>query len=162
MDRSTAELIEHRSIALAKVSLSRRDDLFVKDMPENGEMDLLVRITSPGSSQVRFLGVITIGDLQPIGEEEASRLLSTFFRLLTKRRGAVKHPFPVMALIFSMYNEKGFYAWRSKPLLGDENKPALELQQSMRCKRFTKSALDEVISLTTEWYDSLFSFLTPR
>jgi hypothetical protein len=161
MGRSTAGLIAHRVNALAYVALTRRDDVVVMNIPEQGGLDLLARIDTPGSGQARFLGVILKGTAKSLADEDASRELNAYFRQTGKDRGPVQYPFPVVALIFSMETDEGFCAWRSKPLLGDGNRPALEMQQSMQCKRFTKSALDEVIDLSGDWYDALFSFLAP-
>lgn len=160
--RSMTEFIAHRVNALAYVTLTRRDDLVVINLPEQGELDLLVRMSSPGSRQVRLLGVILRGTARFLCDEDASRELTNYFRQTSKERGAVQYPFPVIALIFSMENDEGFCAWRSKPLVGDGNRPILETQQSTHCEKFTRKALDEIVADSSAWYDSFFSLVVPR
>jgi hypothetical protein len=158
MSRPIAELVAHRVNALAYVALTRRDDIIVVNIAEQGELDLLARVTPPRARQVRFLGVILRGTIKILTTEGAARELHTYFRQAGKDRGPVQYPFPVIALIFSMENDEGFVAWRSEPVLAKTPQPRLELKQSLTCQSFTKAVLDEVVERTNEWYDALFSF----
>ena len=55
MNRSIAEFIDHRVNALAYVALTRRDDIAVMDIPEQGELDLLARLISHRKREVALL-----------------------------------------------------------------------------------------------------------
>jgi hypothetical protein len=161
MGRIMVEFIAHRVNALAYVTLTRRDDLTVVKIPEHGDLDLLVGLSSPGTRQVRFLGVILHGTPKFLTEHDAERELNAYFRRAHKERASVQYPFPVIALIFSMENDEGFYGWRSQPLLDQGDKPVLKTQQVMPCAKFTKAALDEIVANSNAWYDRLFSLVAP-
>ncbi len=158
MNRPLTELITHRVRALAYVALTRREDLLVTDVTEQGELDLIARIAPPRERQLRFLGVILRGTAKSLGAEDASKELNAYFRQTGKNRGPVQYPFPVIALIFSMENDEGFYDWRSRPFLGEGRTPKMETKPSLECKSFTRDDLDEVVERSNEWYDALFSF----
>jgi hypothetical protein len=164
MSVSLAEFIVHRVEALAYVYLTRRNDLVVMkhDDPEEGELDLLVRINVPGPKQFRYFGVILKGTSKFLSTEDASRELNTYFRQNAKQRGAIQYPFPVIALIFSMENDEGFYAWRNEPQVLDGTHPILKMHPSVSCEKFSKPALDQVVNQSIEWYDSFYSFITPE
>jgi len=159
MSRTLTDFIAHRVDALAYVTLTRRDDLVVTKIPDGSDLDLLVKMGSPGDRQLRWLGILHHGVSKSLSDDEASRELMTWFRQRGKESGVVQYPFPVIALIFSMENDEGFYAWRSRPTVNTDKMPILEPQKSPSCEPFTKGALDDIVTTVNEWYDSLFSLI---
>lgn len=160
MNRSIPEFIDHRVNALAYVALTRREDLAVTDIPEQGELDLLVRVIPQRDTQARYFGVILKGTSRPLTDEDASKYLNSFFKTKDKTRRSIAYPFPVIALIFSMQSDEGFFDWRCQPHVVGHDGPRIELKSTFECKRFTKNVLGGIVQDTNEWYDALFVLLT--
>ena len=103
--------------------------------------------------------MILKGTSRPLTDEDASKELNSFFRKNDKTRGSITYPFPVIALIFPMQSDEGFFDWRCQPHVLRHDGPRMELKLTFDCKRFTKNALDGVVQDINEWYDALFALL---
>jgi hypothetical protein len=159
MNRSIADFIDHRVSALAYVALTRRDDIAVLDIPEQGELDRLARVIHQRDGEARYFGVIVKGTSRSLTDEDASKELNAFFRKYDKTRGSITYPFPVIALVFSMQDDEGFFDWRCQPRVTGQGSPRMELKSTLECRRFSRNALDRIVRDINEWYDSLFSLL---
>ena len=156
MSESIAQFIAHRVEALAYVSLTRRPDVTVTRLGEAGELDLLANIRALRSRQMRYVGVTVKGTARHLDEADASKVLRTAFRADERSGGPIQYPFPVVALVFSMDDDQGFFQWRVKPSVRD-GVPTLEAAGTFDCKRFTKAQFDSAVDAANEWYDAAFA-----
>src|SRR5258708_33293463 len=101
MSQSTDRwLVMQRAKILAMVQFTSRPDLQVSDFPEDGGLDLLVRIVPDGPGYQKFFGVQLKGTNAPLpNAERATQSLGK-----PKFQGELpsKYSSPVIVLVFTM------------------------------------------------------------
>jgi hypothetical protein len=92
-EKETQEwFIEERTRALAMVTLTRRDDLVVRNAGQGSGIPLLVSITKEkGEPAVRQFGVFLRGTKSPVTEDHLNRVLRPTMQSLL-RRGELPYP----------------------------------------------------------------------
>jgi hypothetical protein len=146
MSKSIESFVAHRVKALATVFLTRRRDLRLSWL-QDSELDCLVTIGSGGRDEteaVESFGVILTGTIEPLpSEREATRYLNAWW---TKHEDeGTRFYFPVIILLFTMEDDRGYSAWRSEPRVVQETIPQLVYTETFRCERLTKESLDGIV-----------------
>jgi hypothetical protein len=146
-------MIEHRAQALATVFLTGRNNVEVIRLPDLGELDMLCRVVSDDDSRQMPFGVILRATSDPSANERWAEMhLNSRFR---GPKAAVKYPFPVLVLLFSMPSDDGYYAWRMEPELSAST-PVLILNERFACEKASRSGLDSIVEKVRSWYEAYY------
>jgi hypothetical protein len=70
-----------------------------------------------------------------------------------------RYSFPVIVLLFSMNDDKGYFAWSIEPFVDRTGKPKLKLNDEPFCTPFDRSSLATIVDRVNEWHDSLVALL---
>jgi hypothetical protein len=152
------QMVGHRSELLARVALTRRLNIDVFDLDTGGEMgiDLLCSIRAPTVPGFLPFGVLVWGTPDPLDtSEELAKHVRGRRKKLDKR---TRYFIPVIVLLFSMHNDKEFYAWLVEPC---ENSTHLVDVADLDFKPFDTKQLDRVIRRITNWYKRLAADIRP-
>jgi hypothetical protein len=154
MARKQPWYLELRAEALAIVLLTRRDDLLITRPKADGPVDLLVEI-APGRRQTgRVLAVQLKAQVEPLADAGAD-----------KRRPEAATPelghstLPTCAFLFTMQDERAYYAWAVEPVVSPEGRPGLEPQSHLELRALDREAVDRLVEQTDRWYDALSATL---
>ena len=150
-------LIEHRARILAMVQFTSRFDLQVNDFPEESGLDLLVRIVSDGPGYQKFFGVQLKSTNTPLPDAERATGYLGKTKLVGKQ--SPKYSFPVIVLLFSMADDKGYFAWTIEPLLNRSGEPKLKVHEHLSFAPFNRSSLETIVNRVNEWHDRLVALL---
>lgn len=152
------QMVDHRSLLLARVALTRRLNIDVFDFDKGGEMGIGLLCSIRDSSVPGFLpfGVLVWGTSAPLDTpEELTKHVRSRRKKLDKR---TRYFMPVMVLLFSMHNDEAFYAWLVKPC---ENSTHLVDVADLDFKPFDTKQLDRVTQRITNWYKQLAEDIRP-
>ncbi len=159
MSSPEVSFLEQRARILAMVQFTSRSDLQVSSLDEDSGLDLLVRIASDREGHQDLFGVILEGTTEVLANRDAAtRHLETLFRKRDDKT-APTYSFPVVVLLFSMPNDKGFYAWRIEPTLKGMREPRLKVHGRLSCDTFDRKSLDKIVKKVAEWHERLFTLL---
>jgi hypothetical protein len=156
MKIASGSIVEHRTKALATVALTRRPDVVVLEIDKHDFLDLYVQILPDDEEEAGFIGmgVVLSGTTQNL---DTARAATAFARKkLEGKRPKALFYFPVLFLVFSMQNDKGYYSWLIMPSVDAEG-PKLHALDKAECRVFDEQSLDEIVSMTTKWYAALRS-----
>jgi hypothetical protein len=152
-------MVGRRSELLARVALTRRLNIDVFGFDMGGEMgiDLLCSIRARTVPGFLPFGVLVWGTSDPLDtSEELAKHIRGRGKKLDKR---TRYFFPVIVLLFSMHNDKEFYAWLVEPC---ENSTHLVDVVDLDFKPFDTRQLDRVIRRITNWYNRLAADIRPE
>ncbi len=152
------QMVGHRSELLARVALTRRLNIDVFDLDMGGEMglDLVCSIRDPAVPGFLPFGVLVWGTSDPLDtSEELAKHVRGRRKRLDKR---TRYFIPVIVLLFSMHNDKEFYAWLVEPC---ENSTHLVDVADLDFKPFDTKQLDRVVRRITNWYKCLAADIRP-
>jgi hypothetical protein len=152
-------MVERRSELLARVALTRRLNIDVFDFDMGGEMgiDLLCSLRDPTVPGFLPFGVLVWGTSDPLDtSEELAKHVRGRSKKLDQR---TRYFIPVLVLLFSMHNDKEFYAWLVEP---GENATHLADVVDLDFKPFDTRQLDRVIRRITNWYKRLAADIRPE
>lgn len=153
------QMVGHRSELLARVALTRRLNVDVFNMDTGGEMGIDLLCSIRDSTVPGFLpfGVLVWGTSNPLDTpEDLAKHLRTRRKKLDKR---TRYFIPVIVLLFSMHNDKEFYAWLVEPR-GDSTH--LVDVADLDFKPFDTRQLDGVIRRIANWYKHLAEDIRPE
>jgi hypothetical protein len=110
---------------------------------------------------VESFGVILKGTVEPLpSEREATRYLNAWWKK-HEDQGS-RFYFPVIILLLTMEDDRGYYTWRSEPEVVQGRIPHLEHNETFRCERLTKESLDGIVDRVRAWYDHLGAIVHGR
>lgn len=149
--------IEQRTKALAVVALTRRRDLVINWLEDDSSgMDMYVRIGPPSKQQfVRSFGVLLKGTAHPIPTVKVATS-EINKRIPPDRRKW--HSFPVLIMLFSMEQDKGYWAWYTEPSIEGDN-PKLSFPEKFTCNVINEKHIEEIVQIVDAWYDALYRIL---
>jgi hypothetical protein len=153
------QMVGHRSELLARVALTRRLNIDVFDMDTGGEMgiDFLCSIRDPTLPGFLPFGVLVWGTSDRLDtSEDLAKHVRRRRKKLEKR---TRYFIPVIVLLFSMHNDKEFYAWLVEPR---EDSTHLVDVPDLDFKPFDTKQLDRVIRRITNWYKRLAADIRPE
>ena len=146
-----------RSEALAKVYLTRRNDLIISQPQAQGAggLDIIVTITKDGNFSGRMFGV----ELKATASSSELIQQDDFFKL--KNRSWNNYfkcfkdlPFPMCLFFFTLDNDKGYYRWILEPIIKDRNNVILKYNESEELKNLNDQEIDNMITMVNSWYDN--------
>ena len=160
MSAPADSFIKQRARILALVEFTSRSDLqVIGDFQAYGEFDLVVNVLSGTKVSQKYFGVKLEGTTQLLSNpDEATLCLRSIYKEEAKEP-LRKSGFPVITLLFSMRNDRGFYSWQIEPIIDGTNQPRLKPHVKIFCSPFDRSALGEIVERVNEWYDKLFALL---
>jgi hypothetical protein len=147
--------VAERARALARMHLTRRDDLVIVQAGKESGLDYLVSLARDSEKpSARQFGVALRAARSPPVEERLNEALRPEMRSLLR---AGEFPYPVCLFYFTMEDDGGYYAWVAEPVRTEDGKPRLRMHSSASCQKLDRAALDEIASRVGAWYDALFS-----
>lgn len=155
--QSPSSFIEHRTRALATVALTRSQQvqlLEFQNSPDQDGIDYFLQVFPEGQKHVpilRGIGVAIKGTAKPLDTREQA---TSFVQKEWWGAGLTPPPkfsFPVILLVFSMKNDKGYYAWFVKPDV-EHGRIGLVQHDRVECHELNKDSLDELVSDANKWY----------
>jgi len=155
MTRTQPWYIGERAEALARVYLTRRSDLLVKQENADYGVDYIVEITKNNRPTRRVFGVQVKARVAPITAGAKDSL--TAFRFAPEIWMA-EIPFPLCLFAFTMENDEGFYQWVVEPIVTVDG-PKLHLNTDTELSRLDNAALDRIVEQVNSWYDVLLKSL---
>jgi len=133
------------------VQFTSRSDLQVIDFPEDSELNLLVRVLSGNKGDQKFFGVRLKGTRQLLSSpDEAARHLRPLYRKKANQP-LPKYGFPVVVLLFSMQNDRGFYSWQIEPIIDQTKEPRLKVHDTFSCSVFDRASLDSIVKKVNDF-----------
>jgi hypothetical protein len=132
-------------------------DVFDMDMTGETGIDLLCSIRDPILPGFLTFGVLVWGTSNPLDtSEDLAKHVRGRRKKLAERTG---YFIPVIVLLFSMHNDREFYAWLVEPR---EDSTHLVDVADLDFKPFDTKQLDKVIRRITNWYKHLAADIRPE
>ena len=155
MIRAQPWYIGERAEALARVYLTRRPDLLVKQEEADYGVDYIVEITKNNRPTRRIFGVLVKARIAPITVSAGDSLAAFHFM---PEKWMVEIPFPLCLFAFTMENDEGFYQWVVEPIVTDDG---AKLRQNIgkELSQLDNAALDRIVAQVNHWYDVLLKAL---
>jgi hypothetical protein len=147
--------ISERSRWLALMHLSRRKDLGIKEVKDQGT-GLTFMLSIPKANElpsVRQFGLVLSGTVEPVTEQQVNGLLQP---TMTSFLSAGPFPYPVGLLHFTMQDDQGYFTWLAEPDVTDAG-PRLLLHSEPHCRKFDRDLLDTIVRAVDQWYDLFFA-----
>ncbi len=162
MRETRSTFIDSRAETLAREFLTRRADVSIHAFSD-AELDLVCTIYPATNSKAQgFMpfGIIVWGTDRPLPSEEiASRFVTKRWLERIRSSQAKPHFFiPVLALVFAVAEDVGYYSWISEPHTLDE-RPKLIANEGLDSVRIQRNSLDRIVLGLKDWYDRLASVL---
>jgi hypothetical protein len=155
-ERQREVFVEKRARALAVMLLTRRDDLQLKEVTDNVELDYVVRFHTQGKDGLREFGVALRGHRAALTKEQADEVLRPALRQL---KGYGPFLRPVCLFLFTMEGDGGWYTWVAQPVASADDKSVLRSCDEPDCRPLDRRALRAIIESVDLWYDSVFASL---
>jgi hypothetical protein len=152
MSVAVQSFVAKRAETLAREFLTRRPDVDLH--PLDGDLiDFLVTLHSKRPLKSRdFMpfGVVVKGINDALASErDAARHI---FRTSRKSgQGMPRYSMPVIAVLFSMADDSGYYAWLAEPR-PDDGKLKLN-RENLSSTRIQRDSLDDIVDRVYDWYD---------
>jgi hypothetical protein len=157
---NATSLVEKRTDLLASLYLTR--DPAVVTRVEDIDLDFIVHLFPDGTNQgsVPAFGVIVRGTAIPLESAEAAeRHLNHQWAKLKAHR----YFMPVIALLFSMNQDQGYYTWVSEPRVDPVSKlPVLVKLARPEFEKVSGKTYDRTMSVIREWYGRLAEIVFER
>src|SRR5262245_49641269 len=150
----TDDFVNHRVNLLAKVFLTRLPTIQVNRL-DVGHVQLLA-IDLPDEKKddtVRSFGIILWGTAKPLAtEEDATKDANSHWRRRHNRASKVPpFSFPVLALVSSVENDLGYYAWAWEPSVDEGTEsPLLHKPVALACSKIHSDSLDKIVSVVRD------------
>ena len=137
-----------RAELLAKLHLTRRLNVDVHPFDEGGKgtLELVCTIRSKEVRGFLPFGVMVWGTAKGLPTEDDATALA---RLRLKKTDRPMYCIPVIALVFSMENDEGYFCWIAEPC--NETGKLLTVSR-VRCKQFNAKQLDRITKRISDWY----------
>jgi hypothetical protein len=137
-----------RAELLARLYLTRRDDLLIwPNFPDRGQ-DLLVEILRDGQRTGRLFAI----RVQAALSREVSE--PPVLSLSAPQSGIYRDlPYPAIVLLFTVDNDAGFFRWLKAPAPGTPGALTL-LEDEGALTPFTNETLAGIIEDVSRWYDA--------
>jgi hypothetical protein len=153
------KFIVKRAEILAREFLTRRQDVVIHPFDDN-DLHLVVALSPSASLKIQGFspfGVIVWGtDKSITSEKTASSFATRRWKSETERSNSGHtYFFPVLALLYSVKEDVGYYAWISEPHFPEGGPPKLTPNEELDCTLIMRNSLDKVVQKVAEWYTRL-------
>jgi hypothetical protein len=148
-----SQMVGRRSELLAQVALTASLDIDVHPFDVGGKnnIDLVCTIrpeVERGPQGFMPFGVLLSGTAKELKTgEDATKFAKSHWKLDPQKR--VVYSIPVIALLFSMVNDAGYFAWVAEPEKESEH---LLHRTDLDFSTFDKKQLDRLIIQIKKWY----------
>jgi hypothetical protein len=144
--------VAERTRALARMHLTRRDDLVITEAGRDVGLEYVVYIRKEAGGSLRQFGVFLRGAKSAQTEDSVNKLLRPTMQSI-QRIGPF--PYPVCLFHFTMDDDQGYVTWVAEPEI-TEGGPRLLLHSQAHCRKLDRVALDELVERIDAWYDAFF------
>lgn len=151
-------LMHERARALAVVQLTRHAEVVVEDVRSDVGIDLLVQLHNGKREGLRQLGVNVKVVWESLTLKTAEQALASNLRTVVSRYGPF--PFPVVLLLFSMEDSRGWYTWVAEPIVSDSGLASLPVREKPSSKPLDDTAVEGILQRVNHWYDAHYRNLT--
>jgi hypothetical protein len=149
-------VVDQRAELLARVFLTQRLNINVHPFGDADEaLDFICTIRDKNLPGFLPFGVQVWGTDKELGTEADA---ATFGKQMMKGIRATTYFIPVIALLFSMQDDKGYFSWIFQP--GEKGR-TLARVTDLNFKACTKKQLDRIVNSITEWYCRLSHDILP-
>ncbi len=160
MNETENKFIVSRAGVLAREFLTRRPDVIIHPFDGN-DLDFLVTL-SPSSTSLKIhgfspFGVIVWGTDKSVTSETAASSFATRRWKSEDEPSKNSHTYflPVIALLFAVKEDSGYYAWISEPNFPNDGPPKLIPNEQLECTLIMRNSLDKIVQKVAEWYSRL-------
>jgi hypothetical protein len=156
-ETDTADMIGRRSELLARVVLTRRFDIEIRQFSDEAgaEFNLFCTLSpEPNGQGLGFypFGVIVWGTAKELPTaDKATKYGRTRGRTLSPK---IQYLMPVVILLFSMQNDEAYFSWLVKP---DHRSNKLFNQEELEFSPFDNRQLDKMVNAIKKWYQKLIA-----
>jgi hypothetical protein len=157
MSNSVAEFVSQRAELLARVVLTRREDIRILMLDDKRDVgiDLIAHImtANPGLPTNPYFGVQVKGTANPLDDKRAAnRLANQLVRNFTAKAFILA---PIILMIFSMEADRGYWGWIMEPLVDGPKSPSLHRAEKMEMTEINNESLDDLFSRVTSWFEAM-------
>lgn len=157
MNETQNKFVASRAETLAREFLTRRPEVVLHPFGDH-ELDLVATLSPSTSLKVRGFspfGVVVWGTDKSVSSEPAASSFATrLWKSDERADGGRAFYFPVLALLFAVKDDIGYYTWLSEPHFPDDE-PKLIPNTKLDCTMIMRNSLDNVVQKVAEWYTKL-------
>jgi hypothetical protein len=159
MNESENKFIVSRAEILAREFLTRRPEVVIHPFDDN-DLHLVITLARSASLKIHGFspfGVIVWGTDKSVPSEKAASSFATRRWKSEGERSQSSGPFffPVIALLYPVKEEVGYYAWISEPHFPSDGPPKLIPNEDLDCTVIMRNSLDDIVQKVAEWYTRL-------
>ncbi|HKI35968.1 MAG TPA: hypothetical protein VKA46_29195 [Gemmataceae bacterium] len=165
MNETENKFIVNRAETLAREFLTRRPEVVIH--PFN-DYDLGFVVTLDPSASLKIqgfspFGVIVWGTNKSVSSEMAASQFATRRWKSEDEPSKSSHRYflPVIALLYSVKEDVGYYAWISEPHFPNDGPPKLIPNEHLDCTMIMRNSLDNIVEKIAEWYTRLATVILP-
>jgi hypothetical protein len=159
MNETPSKFVDNRAETLAREFLTRRADVAIHAWDDT-DLHFVVTLSPSASLKIQGFspfGVIVWGTTRSVPSATAA---SSFATRLWKRedehsKSSHTYYMPVIALLFPVKEDDGYYAWISEPHFPGDNPPMLIQNEGLDCSKIMRNSLDNIVQKVAEWYSRL-------
>ncbi|MFL5384033.1 MAG: DUF4365 domain-containing protein [Longimicrobiaceae bacterium] len=150
MKRDMRQFFAERAELLAFIHLTRRDDLAVDRLASSDSgVDFLVTLVQGGVPTGRMFGVQVSAregsvarpcDLHSAGDFSIREVADVLL--------------PLCLFVFTMSDDRGYYAWLKEPDVADPRVPVLRPVDEARWNELDHAGLGRIVDSVNAWYDA--------
>ena len=165
MNETENKFIVNRAETLAREFLTRRPEVVIHPFDDN-DLDLVVTLYPSASLKIQGFspfGVIVWGTNKSVSSEMAASSFAT-----RRWKSEDEHPksshtyfLPVIALLYAVKDDVGYYAWISEPHFPNDGPPKLIPNEHLDCTLIMRNSLDNIVQKVAEWYTRLATVILP-
>jgi hypothetical protein len=156
MNDTENKFIANRAEILAREFLTRRPEVVIHPF-DDSDLDLVVTLAPSPSLKIQGFspfGVLVWGTDKSVSSEMAASSFATR-RWKSEEEGSKSSQvyfLPVIALLYAVKDNVGYYAWVSEPHFPGDGPPKLIPNEQLDCTRIMRNSLDNIVQKIAEWY----------
>ena len=159
MNETENKFIVNRAETLAREFLTRRPEVVIHPFDDN-DLHLVVTLDPSASLKIQGFspfGVIVWGTDKSVSSEQAASGFATrrWKSEGERSRRSQTYFLPVIALLYSVKEDVGYYAWISEPHFPNDGPPKLIPNENLDCTMIMRNSLDNIVQKVAEWYTRL-------
>jgi len=159
MNETENKFIVNRAETLAREFLTRRPEVVIHPFGDN-DIHFVVTLDPSASLKIQGFspfGVLVWGTDKSVSSEKAASGFATRQWKSEDERSKRRHTYfmPVIALLYSVKEDVGYYAWISEPHFPNDGPPKLIANEDLACTQIMRNSLDNIVQKVAEWYTRL-------
>jgi hypothetical protein len=159
MNETENKYTVNRAETLAREFLTRRPELVIHPF-DGSDLDLVVTLYPSASLKIQGFspfGVVVWGTNKSVSSETAASSLATLHLKSLGDHTQRSHTYflPVLALLYPVRENVGYYAWISEPHFPNDGLPKLIPNEHLDCTPIMRNSLDDIVQKIAEWYTRL-------